>query len=82
MFRSLYHPQGAMLFLAKVTSITFIKFLFINRVLWQHVVLCNIALLGMRLAMVYVVCYVLGDSHYVTHDVHHSQAQVHLLVDN
>jgi len=36
MFRSLDHPQGATLFLAKVTSKTFIKFLYINRVLWQH----------------------------------------------
>ena len=48
MFRSLDHPQGATLFLAKVTSKTFIKFLYINRVLWQHVVLCKIALLGKR----------------------------------
>jgi len=58
MFRSLYHPQGATLLLAIVTSKTFIKFLYINRVLWQHVVLCKIALFGMRPAMVYVVCYV------------------------
>ena len=58
MFRSLDHPQGATLFLAKVTSKTFIKFLYINRVLWQHVVLCKIALLRMRPAMVYVLCYV------------------------
>ena len=36
MFRSLDHPQEATLFLAKVTSKTFIKFLYINRVLWQH----------------------------------------------
>jgi len=36
MFRSLDHPQGATLFLAKITSKTFIKFLYINRVLWQH----------------------------------------------
>jgi len=55
MFRSLDHPQGDMLFLAKVTSKTFIRFLYINRMLWQHVVLCKIALMGMRLAMVYVV---------------------------
>ena len=55
MFRSLDRPQGAPLFLAKVTSKTFIKFLYINRVLWQHVVLCKIVLLGMRPAMVYVV---------------------------
>jgi len=61
MFRSIDHPQGAMLFLAKVTSKTFIKFLYINRVLWQHVVLCKVALLGMRLAMVCVVCYVVRD---------------------
>ena len=54
MFRSLDHPEGAALFIAKVTSKTFIKFLYINRVLWQHVVLCKIALLGMRPAMVYV----------------------------
>jgi len=74
MFRSLDHPQGTTLFLAKVTSKIFIKFLYINRVLWQHVVLCKIALLGMRLAMVYVVCYVARDTHHVTHDVHHSQA--------
>jgi len=47
MLRSLDHSQGATLFLAKVTSKTFIKFLYINRVLWQHVVLCKIALLGM-----------------------------------
>jgi len=46
MFRSLDHPQGATLFLAKVTSKTFIKFLYINTVSWQHVVLCKIALLG------------------------------------
>ena len=63
MFRSLAHPQGAMLFLTKVTSKTFIKFLYINRVLWQIVVLFKIALLGMRLAMVYVVCYVVRVSH-------------------
>ena len=36
MFRSLDHPQGASLFLAKVASKTFIKFLYINRVLWQQ----------------------------------------------
>ena len=58
MFRYLDHPKGATLFLAKVTSKTFIKFLYINRVLWQHVVLCKIVLLGMRPAMVYIVCYV------------------------
>jgi len=58
MFRSLDHPQGVTLFLAKVTSKTFIKFLYINRLLWRHVVLCKIALLGMRLVMVYLVCYV------------------------
>ena len=51
MFRSLDQPQRATLFLAKVTSKTFIKFLYINRVLWQHVVLCKIALLGMRPAV-------------------------------
>ena len=73
MFRSLDHPQGATLFLAKVTSKILIKFLYINRVLWQHVVLCKNALLGMHLATVYVVCYVVRDSHHVTHDVHHSR---------
>jgi len=31
MFLSLDHPQGATLFLAEVTSKTFIKFLYINR---------------------------------------------------
>jgi len=61
MFRSLDHPQGATLFLAKVTSKTFIKFLYINMVWWQHVVLCKIALLGMRPAVVCVVCYVVRD---------------------
>jgi len=61
MFRSLDHPQGATLFLFKVTSKTFIKFLYINSVLWQHVVLCKIALLGMRPAMMCVVCYVVRD---------------------
>jgi len=61
MFRSLDHPQRATLFLAKVTSKTVIKFLYIKRVLWQHVVLCKSALLGIRLAMVYVVCYVVRD---------------------
>jgi len=61
MFRSLDPPQGATLFLAKVASKTFRKFLYINRVLWQHVVLCKIALLGMRPAMVYVVFYVVRD---------------------
>jgi len=66
MFRSLDHPQGAALFPAEVTSKTFIKFLYISRVLWQHVVLCEIASLGIRPAMVYVV-------RYVTHVVHHSQ---------
>jgi len=40
MFRSLDHPQGATLFFAKVASETFIKFLYINSVLWQHD--CNI----------------------------------------
>ena len=29
--------------------------------LWQHVVLCKIALLGMRPAMVYVMCYEVRD---------------------
>jgi len=62
MFRSLDHPQGATLFLTKVISKTFIKFLYINRVLWQLVVLCKIALLGMRPAMIYVVCYVVSLS--------------------
>jgi len=37
MFRSLDHPQGATLFHAKVILKTLIKFLYINRVLWQHV---------------------------------------------
>jgi len=36
-------------------------------VLWQHIVLCKSTLLGMRLAMVCVVCYVVRDFHYVTH---------------
>ena len=48
------------------------KFPYINKVLWQHVVLCKIALLGMRPAMVYVVRYVVRE--YVTHDVHHSRS--------
>jgi len=61
MFRFLDHPQGATLFLAKVTSKAFIKFLYINRVLWLHVVLCKTALPGMRPAMVCVVCYVVRD---------------------
>ena len=61
-----------MLFLAKVILKTFTKYFhYINRVLWQHIVLCKSTLLGMRLAMVCVVCYVV--SHYVTHDAHHSQ---------
>jgi len=68
MFRSLDHPQKATLFLAKVTSKTFIKFLYINRALWQRVVLCKIALLEMRLAMVCVVCSVVRVSHHVAHD--------------
>jgi len=42
-------------------------------VLWQHVVLCKSTLLEMCLAMVWVVCYVVRDFHYVTHDPHHSQ---------
>jgi len=67
MFRSLDHPQGATLFLAKVTSKTFIKFLYINRVLWQHVLLCKIALLEMRLAMVYV-CRVLRGERLSSHN--------------
>jgi len=29
--------------------------------LWQHIVLCKSTLLGMRLAMVCVVCYVVKD---------------------
>jgi len=41
MFRSLDHPQGAMLFLAKVILKTFTKFHYINCVLWQHIVLCK-----------------------------------------
>ena len=61
MFRSLDHPQGCTLSLAKFTSKTLIKFLYINRVLWQHVLLCNSTLLRMRLAMVCVVCYVARD---------------------
>ena len=40
--------------------------------LWQHIVLCKSALLGMRLAMACVVCYVVRVSHYVTHDAHYS----------
>ena len=48
MFQSLVNPQGAMLFLAKVLLKTFTKFLYINMVLWQHVVLCNSMLLGMH----------------------------------
>jgi len=52
MFRSLDHPQGVTLFLVKVASKTFIKFLYINRVLWQHVVLCKIALPGYGLRRV------------------------------
>jgi len=36
----------------------------VNRVLWQHVVLCKSTLLRMRLAMVCV----------MSHDAHHSQA--------
>ena len=43
MFRSLVNPQGAMFFIAKVLLKTFTKFLYINRVLWQHVVLCKSA---------------------------------------
>jgi len=70
MFRSLDHPREATLFLAKVASKTFIKFLYINRVLWEHVMLCKIALLGMRPSMVYVVCYVVR----VIHDIHHRRA--------
>ena len=59
MFRSQDHPQGATLFLAKVILKTFTReFHHINRVLWQHIVLCESTLLGMRLAMVCVVCYV------------------------
>jgi len=50
MFRSLDHPQGAKLFLAKVILKTLTKFLYIDRVLWQHIVLCENTLLGMRLA--------------------------------
>jgi len=53
MFRSFDQPQGATLFLPKVILKTFTIFHYINRVLWQHVVL-----LGMRLAMVCVVCYI------------------------
>jgi len=42
MFRSLGHPQGAALFLSKVTSKTFIKFLYINRV---FVAACHVLML-------------------------------------
>jgi len=66
MFRSLDHPQGATLFLDKVTSKTFIKFLYINRVLWQHVVLCKGTLLRVRLVTVCVVCYVVRDCLWIT----------------
>jgi len=66
MFRSLDHPQRTKLFLAKVTSKTFIKFLYVNRVLWQHDVLCKIALLGMCLGMVCVMCYLVRDLFYVS----------------
>ena len=53
MFRSQDHHQGATLFLAKVILKTFTKqFHYINRVMWQHIVLCKSTLLGMRLAMV------------------------------
>jgi len=61
MFRSSDHPQGARLFLAKVILKTFTICLYINMVLWQHVVLCNSMLLGMGLAMVCVVCSVVRD---------------------
>jgi len=63
MFRSFDHPEGATLFLAKVSSRTFIKFLYIKRLLCQHAVLCKIALLGMRPAMVCVVCYMVRGAH-------------------
>jgi hypothetical protein len=43
--------------------------------LWQHIVLCESTLLGMRPAMVCVVCYVV-TFHYVTHDAHHSQTHL------
>jgi len=62
MFRSFDRPQGATLFLAKVTSKTCIKLLYIKRVLWQHVVLCKGTLLIMRLATVCVVGYVVITS--------------------
>jgi len=52
MFRSQDHPQGATLFLAKVILKTLIKYFpYINRVLWQHVVLCKDASLRMRLTI-------------------------------
>jgi len=50
MFRSLDHPQGATLFLAKVILKTLINYFpCINRVLWQHVVLCKGMSLRIRL---------------------------------
>jgi len=52
MFRSLDHPQGAMLFLAKVFLKTLInQFPYISRVLWQHVVLCKGTSLRMHLTV-------------------------------
>jgi len=52
MFRSKDHPQGATLFLAKVILKTFTKqFHYINRVLWQRIMLCKSMLLGMLLAI-------------------------------
>jgi len=45
MFRSLDHPQGTTLFLAKVILKTFTKFHYINRVFWQHAACCHNTLL-------------------------------------
>ena len=37
--------------------------------------LCKSTLLGMRLATLRIVCYVVKDFQYVTQDAHHSQTQ-------
>jgi len=48
MFRSLDHPQGATFFLAKVILKAFTnQFLYVSRVLWQHVVLYESTLMKM-----------------------------------
>jgi len=61
-----------------------ILFVPVNRVLWQHVMLCKSMLLRVQLARVCIMCYVMRVPHYVAHDAHPSQlhSQQHTLAQH